>query len=133
MNVMLTHIHWSLQIRTSQSHRNWIHGVVKNNQLKLKLKYKMIQFLTNFLFEEKGHENQMQMIYTRDSIQDKKDIRPTDWLLDFLRQICIECVPHHGLEKNLIANHTTFLNVIMHTKCQKRCLKLSYTILFLIT
>ena len=83
-----------------QNHRNWIHGVVKNNQLKLKLKYKMLQFLTKFLFEEKGHENQMQMIYTRDSIQDiKKDIRPTDWLLDFLRQICMECVPHHGFEK----------------------------------
>ena len=38
----------------------------------------MIQFLTKFLFEEKGHENEMQIIYTRDSIQDKKDIRPTD-------------------------------------------------------
>ena len=53
------------------------------------------------MFEEREHENQMQMIYTRDSIQDKKDIRPTDWLLDFLRQICIECSPHHGFEKKL--------------------------------
>ena len=64
--------------KTWQNHRNRIHGVIKNNHLKLKLKYKRIRFLTNFLFEEKGHENQMQMIYTRDSIQDKKDIRPTD-------------------------------------------------------
>ena len=38
----------------------------------------MIPFLTNSLFEEKGHENEMQIIYKRDSIQDKKDIRPTD-------------------------------------------------------
>ena len=62
---------------------NRIHGVIKNNHLKLKLKYKMIRFLTNFLFEEKGHENQMQMIYTRDSIQDKKRYKTNRLIIGF--------------------------------------------------
>ena len=68
---------------TRQNHRNWIHGVVKNNQLKLQLKYRTIQFLTKFLFEEKGHENQMQMIYTRDSIQDKKRYKTNRLIIGF--------------------------------------------------
>ena len=32
----------------------------------------MIRFLTNFLLEEKRQENEMQMIYTRDSIKIKR-------------------------------------------------------------
>ena len=43
----------------------------------------MIQFLTNFLFERKGHGNEMQMIYTRDSIQDKKRYKTNRLIIGF--------------------------------------------------
>ena len=85
----------------------------------------MIRFLTNFLLEEKRHENEMQMIYTRDSIKIKR-YKTNRLIIGFsapdLYWVCT--APWFG--KNLIANYTRFLNMIMHNKCQKRCLNLSW-------